>query len=251
LGPNPDFDDIYFVGRGRVILKNANPCDFARSRNAANELRSLVRDSVHFLARGRRRFCTRNFLTLRRGPYVIVKVLDESFTLKPLRFRGKFIDLLDPELMYYRKIEVYPGERAFLFNLSKIHRFEARVIASASSITQQNFAPGYLKFKSSGPSETPCITKIFLPKKPQLIEVSYKNKSLPSKITYERFKHILTLYYENYPDGVEVSIKFPIARYPLRIQQVKKWVSFLNFQQGLKKLKVKLISNSYFTIPST
>lgn len=229
LGPNPDFDDIYFVGRGRVILKQANPSEFAHSRIAANELRSLVGDSVQFLWRGRRHFRTQNFLTLRRGPYVIVKVLDESFTLKPLRLRGKFIDLLDPELTYYRKIELYPGERAFLFKLSKINRFEPYIIASASSISKQMIAPGHLKIKSSGPTGTQCITKIFLPKKPHSIDVLYDNQPIPTKLGYERFKRILTLRYENFADGVEISIKFPIPRYPFKIKQIKKLLSYLKF----------------------
>ncbi|MBN1351551.1 hypothetical protein JXJ21_19210 [candidate division KSB1 bacterium] len=224
LGTTPDFDDVYFVGRGRVFLKKANPCDFARSIRAGNELRTLIGDSVQFLKQGRRKFKLQNYLLLQRGPILIASVMDESVSLKPLRLRGKFIDLLNPDLAYHKRIERLPGERALLFNLAKIDRLIPRIIASASSIQLIENIPGCLTFQSSGPSGTRCITKIFVPKKPLLIEAFYNDQPYELRLNYERLKHVLTMRHENYPEGIRITVKYKIPHYPRIIQHLRNWL---------------------------
>ena len=51
---------------------------------------------------------TRNYVKLRRGPYVIAAVFDESISDEPLRLAGHFVDLLDPQLTVHDEVAWRP-----------------------------------------------------------------------------------------------------------------------------------------------
>lgn len=226
LGRNPDFDDVYFVGRGRVILRQANPADFAQSVEKQDEFMELIKHSTHFLGRGWTRFRPQNYIRLRRGAYLIAAVFDEAKSLKPLRLRGRLINLFDPELTYSRKFILQPGEQGFFINLSWLNRRVAGIIASASSIRQLSRKKGLFAFTSIGPTNTQCITKVLIPKKPKSIQVQKANQPYPCKINYERFRKVLTLQYENDVDGIKIAIRYPVPQYRVSWQRIKNRLSF-------------------------
>jgi hypothetical protein len=227
LGQNPSFDDVYFVGRGRVILRQANPVEFAQSMEKAKELLDLIRHSFHLLSRTRLRLKTQNYIRFRRGPYQIAAVFDETASFKPLHLRGKLIDLFDPDLSYSRSIELFPGERGFFINLSWIDRYKPRLIASASSVQNIKREKGIFSFTSTGPTNIQCITKIFMPRKPRKIIIMVNGAPYPNRYSYERFRKILTLQYENCAAEIKVVIHHPEVKYRINFNFIKKWFPFL------------------------
>ena len=235
LGRNPDFDDIYFVGRGRVVLHSEHPANFAQSREKRNEYLELVKHATHFLDRCRSRFRQQNYIKLRRGPYEIAAVFDESHSLKPLRIRGKLIDLFDPNLTYNRKFDLLPAERGLFYNLSQIDRRHVQIIASASSLKALSDINGKLTFTSFGPDNTDCITKIFMPKKPFKVTVRKDEQPYPFKMNYERFRKILTLQYKNDVAGIQIEILYPELRYQKSLQFFKKLFSGSNQKKQQKQ----------------
>ena len=50
-------------------------------------------------------------MQLRRGPYVIAAVLDESVSGEPLHLRGRMMDLLDARLPVRDEVVVQPANR--------------------------------------------------------------------------------------------------------------------------------------------
>ncbi len=227
LGQNPSFDDVYFVGRGRVILRQANPVEFAQSMEKAKELLDLIRHSFHLLSRTRLRLKTQNYIRFRRGPYQIAAVFDETASFKPLHLRGKLIDLFDPDLSYSRSIELFPGERGFFINLSWIDRYKPRLIVSASSVQNIKREKGIFSFTSTGPTNIQCITKIFMPRKPRKIIIMVNGAPYPNRYSYERFRKILTLQYENCAAEIKVVIHHPEVKYRINFNFIKKWFPFL------------------------
>lgn len=226
LGTQPDFDDIYFVGRGRVVLRKSHPLEFARSPEKAQEFIELIRHTTHFLGKLRTRFRVQNFHRLRREPYEIIAVMDESVSPKPVKLHGRLIDLFDPELAYSRRVEIFPGESRLFFNLSLIDRHKARVIASASTLQGLKFEKGRVTFISKGPNDTRCITKLLIPKKPVSIEVTKNSAPYQAKINYERFRKILTLQYPNDVSGVHIRIDYHEPKYRFDFQAIRNWFSF-------------------------
>ncbi|MCI0512971.1 hypothetical protein L0128_07170 [candidate division KSB1 bacterium] len=224
LGREPHQDDVYFVGRGRVILRNANPADFAESPEKMREILDLVRHAVHLITHGHSRFRTQNFIKLRRGPYKIVAVFSESTSLKSLRVHGRLINLFDPELTYHRTFDIAPGEQGLFFNLSWIDRFLPCVIASSSSIRNTRHRRGEFTFISFGPPDTAGLTKLFLPRKPRHVTVTCHGEPVPYKINYERFRKILTFQYKNHPDGIRFKVEFRELKYHYRLNFLKKWL---------------------------
>jgi hypothetical protein len=152
--------------------------------------------------------------------------MDESISLKPLKLHGRLIDLLDPELSYSRGAEIFPGENRLFFNLSLVDRRKARVIASASSLHSLKFEKGKVSFISRGPTDTRCLIKLVIPKKPIIIEVTKNGAPYQAKINYERFRKILTLQYPNDVSGVHVRINYPEPKYQLQLQAIRNWFSF-------------------------
>lgn len=226
LGVKPDFDDIYFVGKGRVVLRKTQPTEFSQSVENTREYIELIQHITHFLGKLRTRFRVQNYHRLRREPYEIVAVMDESISHKPLTLRGRLIDLLDAELGYSRRAEILPGERGLFFNLSLVDRRKPRVIASASALQNLRFGKGKVTFTSRGPTDTRCITKLLIPKKPSFIEVTRDGAPYQVKINYERFRKILTLQYPNDAGGVEIRIEYPEPRHWLHFSAIRKWFSF-------------------------
>ncbi len=227
LDQNPLFDDVYFVGRGRIILRHAVPCEFAQSLDKAREVLDLIRHSFHLLSRTRLRLKIQNYIRIRRGPYQIAAVFDEIPSFKPLILRGKLIDLFDPDLSYSRSVELFPGDRGFFINLSWIDRYKPRLIASSSSVQNMKREKGVFSFISTGPVKIQCITKIFMPRKPQKIVVMLKGEPYPHRSSYERFRKILTLQYENCAEEIKVVIHHPEVKYRIKFDFIKKWFPFL------------------------
>lgn len=225
IGRNPEFDDVYFVGRGRVILRKMNPADIANSADRGQEYLEMVQHATHYLGRSRSRFRLQNYVRLRRGPYEIAAVFDESHSLKPLKLRGRLIDLFDAELTYARKFILQRNQRGFYFNLSRINRRKPCIVASASATQNIIENKGFFAFRSIGPSNTQCITKIYIPRKPHIIEVSKSKKPYPHKASYERVRRILTLQYENDVMGVQIRITYPVPKYHLNLDFMKKLFS--------------------------
>ena len=76
----------------------------------------------------------RNYLQLRRGPYVIAAVLDESVDDSPLRLSGSYLDLLDPELTVHEEVTVQPGQQAWLLDLQRVSDQNPLLLAAAGRV---------------------------------------------------------------------------------------------------------------------
>ncbi|MCK5738028.1 hypothetical protein KAH55_02560 [bacterium] len=227
ISRKPIFNDVYFVGRGRVILRQIKPSSFTKDKKGAQEIIDLVKHGLQLAGQNRFRFRAQNYVKVRRGPYLVAAVLEESTSLKPIQIKGKLVKLFDHTLPFSRKFTLHPGDQGIYINLNWINRSKPRILASASSIQNIKRSHGKISFTSTGPANSNCITKIFFPKKPRKIEVTKNGEPFPHKSGFIRVRKILTLEHENCAAQITIRIEHPEKKFSNKLEVIKSWFPFL------------------------
>ena len=130
LSRRPQSGD-YAFGKGRVTVWRFLPARICLKKEYADEWRELVR---RVLGEQGVNWVYRNDITLRRGPYVISEVMDESVSDEPKVFTGCFADLMAWGYPVIPKKTVKPDEGTILYDLNTLKPGEFKVIATAARI---------------------------------------------------------------------------------------------------------------------
>ena len=103
----------YACGKGKFVLLRESPADYctdaeksAAYAETAGELAGMRPDA--------------NYISLRRGEFIISAVMDETNSEAPLTHEGLFADMLDNDFAVIRKKTLRPGEYAVLTDLTRI-----------------------------------------------------------------------------------------------------------------------------------
>ncbi len=104
----------------------------------------------------------------------MVSVLDESVSDAPLDVEGHYIDLFDPHLAYQTKRTLAPNERTLLYDLdwTRRHGIEAKVVAAAARIRNEQLTDEAFRFTAHGPAATTARARVMLPKAPRAINTT-------------------------------------------------------------------------------
>lgn len=208
--PEKAGEGVYKYGKGKVFVLRHDPKEYVLERGGDKTF-------VETVAKAYGRLQQKNSFFLERGPYTLAAVLDENMVSdEPFVLKGDYINLFSPELTYHSEFVVQPGTQAFLYNLSKIDKKRAQVIASASRQYDEKETADGFSFTSKSPLNTTNIICLYLPKGYKSVDVKctnaegkpidYKLNDLgTAKGTYAN--HLLWLSFENFPDGVNVEVK--------------------------------------------
>ncbi|GHT98577.1 hypothetical protein FACS1894142_5090 [Spirochaetia bacterium] len=113
--PRTPKDGVYQAGKGTVCVLNAQPATFCLSAEKA----AAYREWIHAqLAAEGETWTYGNTLTLRRGPYLIAAVMDESVSGEPRVFKGSFADIYTPDFKLLTEKVLRPGENTLLYDLA-------------------------------------------------------------------------------------------------------------------------------------
>ena len=128
----PVTDGSYPVGNGKLLVWNQIPARITLDRKLSDEYRKMIHSAL-----ADRGICWeyRNDLTLRRGPYVISAVMDESVSASPKVIEGRFVDLLEVGFPIITHKEILPDQCALLLDLDAVEGEEFRVIGTCARIT--------------------------------------------------------------------------------------------------------------------
>ena len=162
------YNEPYRVGKGYVRIYEGKPRQLARYPGGAERVVSLVQELLACAGEALR---TQHYLKLRRGPYVIASVLEESISEAPLVLEGAFVDLLDARLPCAAQVSLQPGERALLYDLGWLRgqNVEAHVVAAAARIRDEALSEGRLRFTARGPRATTARARVLLPRRPTAV----------------------------------------------------------------------------------
>lgn len=189
------------VGKGAVIWLCENPAAMAAQQDGDKQLIEVAKQGASL---AKTEWLEKNYLMLRRGPYVIAAGLDDSIGGAPRVLEGHFIDLFDSTLSEQDRITISPGSRFYLLDLDRVNRQTPCVLASACRVNVLKQSGKKFSADVEGVKNTPAIVlmKSTLPPKSihlghhrirnfnysadnQLLRVYFINESKQRKLTVE------------------------------------------------------------------
>jgi len=188
-------------GEGTVLFCGIPPESFAESPRRAEQLRQLVRyaweekqgqpwrTSSHFIAE--------------RGPYLAVKTLDKSLSLK-----GPFLDLLDARLPVLDNKSMDEDAVSLLLRIPNEKEMTPTVLFCSSCLEWWDLDRNRLRLIVSGPANTTGSCRLGLGKA-QLKRIrccNVKGETPGSRCTRER--GTVLLQYPNEPRGLAIQVLF-------------------------------------------
>lgn len=204
--PKPYAAGEYAVGNGKIHILRNDPKEFVLTENGDTHFVSLLR-KIYSEATGEELFY-KNYFSLKRGPYRIISVLDESVDNSPFIAEGLFIDLFDPEIPVLRKKIVSPDQQALLYDIDAIvDREQPRVLAAAARVSDENIDGSRYKFIVKSPIETTNVMRVFLPGQVVNCKVTDRmGKSVRHEFSWDDESATVFLKFENDPDGISVQL---------------------------------------------
>jgi hypothetical protein len=190
----------YACGKGHVIVERKHPADYSRSEAKAEQLRAVVRRAVETTGG---EWKQRNFLKMRRGPYLIAAVLDESSSDRPLVLPGMYLDLLDPELVVHAEVTVQPGQQAWLLDLQRVSADDPLLLAAAGRVETWEVNDRSVKYTISTPEGIRVSTRIRLESAPTAVTVD----GTPCEdVRWDQPSRTVLLRHDGRPSGVAVRV---------------------------------------------
>lgn len=109
----------------------------------------------------------RNYQMLRRGPYVIASVMDESVSEKPMQLSGHFLRLLEDGLPDADTVTVKPGEQTLLADLDC---FSGECVPVAATMRMEAEAGRPGEYTLRGPSHVDILVVLKMARRPRTVE---------------------------------------------------------------------------------
>ncbi len=190
------------VGNGRLVWIPQDPKELVLNAGGARRLIGQIKHAGIELIE-------KNWLHLRRGPYDIAAVLEESVSTEPYRIAGPVIDLFDPALPVLEDKVIRPGERAFLYNLNHTAERPPCVLAAASRAYEEVRTEQSYACVMKGPAATQGIARILLPAEPNHVEgQDPSGQKIDLHPQWDTKTKTLLVKYPNHPDGVRLVVEY-------------------------------------------
>ena len=191
----------YTFGKGNVVIVRKHPAYFSRSKEKADELRSIVRECVE--ANGEK-MIERNYFLLRRGPYLIAATMNESVSSEPLELQGKFVDLLNSDLQILDRSTITPGTQVWLLDLEKITAKAPAPLAASGRIEDWKAESNAVSYTISSPENVQIATRLLLANEPKMIAVDGN----AVEFSWDASSSTLLLKHAGNPNGSNVRVEW-------------------------------------------
>ncbi len=189
-------EGVYPCGEGSLSILRQDPKEFVLADGSEKRLLAAVEKVLGPLPEG-------NALTLERGPYQVVAVLDEGSCERPYVAEGCLIDLFGPGLPVYDRLEVAPGTQKLLYDVRKAGK-APQILAAGSRSYDERRGLRRFSYVCKGPQDTYNVTRILLPRAPKAVLVD----GAPCPASWDDFSRTALLRFPNNPEGVRVQIKW-------------------------------------------
>ncbi len=197
LGVDHDQDGAVAVGDGLARFVATDPARFTESPAAAAALVDLVRGLAGLAGHP---WQTGNWLSVRRGPYLIGAVLSEA--TESYAQSGRWLDLLDPELPVITELDLPPGGVVWLRDLD--HEPEnGQVLASAGRVLDHQATDGGLSYRCEAPAGIGVITALRVVEAPTEVLI---DESVSADWRHDHESGVLWVRHPGAPAGTAVMI---------------------------------------------
>lgn len=189
-------------GKGQVTWVRENPVHFARKTGGADELVAWVHGAaVHAGLKWRES----NYLSLRRGPYLIGAGLDESVPGDQKVLKGRFIDLFDSKLAVQTSIRLDANHHFMLRDLDMERAHGPELLESACKSLVLKKESKLITMAVEGVGETPAVVLLRSSRPPVSITL---DKETVSDFDYSRKDRLLWVRFTNESRPRTLSIQF-------------------------------------------
>ncbi|MGG3308237.1 hypothetical protein ABER23_12485 [Paenibacillus lautus] len=173
LGLKEKADGIHQAGKGVVCWLDQHPTNLTLSKAGADQLRHAVQATLEALHGAERPLNSKHYFKLKRGPYLIASVLEESITDEPLTISGPIVNLFDSKLSVLDQVTLSPGQQALLYDVEAGRPSDGKVsvIAASSRIEELAQTESGFRFIARGPSNLQASARLYCPIEP--ISVQY------------------------------------------------------------------------------
>ena len=190
------------VGVGSVIWLHENPVQMANSADGDASLIPIAKQAAEL---ANTEWSEKNYLMLRRGPYIIAAGLDDSIGGAPKVLQGNFVNLFDPELKVQQQVSLTPGSRFYFLDLDRVQVSTPAVLASACKVSKLKQRAGKLSFFVEGVTNTPAIILMKTDKPPRTITLAHKRLA---DFNYFAYDQLLWIHFTNEAEQRKLSIAF-------------------------------------------
>jgi hypothetical protein len=190
------------IGKGGLIWLRERPVEFSESTDGATKIIDAAKLAAKNIGI---KWSEKNYLLLRRGPYVIASGLDESIAGQPREIGGKFVSLFDSELHVKDTISITPGSRQFLLDLDLSRDGKTHLLASACKALLAHQTSDKISFTVEGVGETPAILLLESIKAPRSVTLDGKDLAT---YEYSAKDHLLWIHFENDVVPRELAVQY-------------------------------------------
>lgn len=198
-------DGIYPCGKGVVAMLNRHPSEIAYLPELADQYLALIRQAMAQSHNESLRLRPKNYFALRRGPYLIAQVMEDSVSPEPLEIPGRFVNLYDHRLRVLNGISLKPGENILAADLAR-YPDEICLVGSAGRV--EDFACGKERytFTVRGTLGTRVALR-FLSPRPTRVCATAGGVACSMLSQYDAESKTLYLEADGTPDGVNVCVE--------------------------------------------
>ena len=209
LGSQPS-EGLYNYGQGWVQIIRNDPKEFVLTENGDKMFVGILSELYEQKAKAGK-IVMKNYFSLKRGPFELTAVMDESTDNNPFVLNGLFVNLFDPNLPVLNQKQVNPGEQAFLYNLTELQNSDVpKIVAAAGRAENEKTEANRYSFTLKSPLNTTNAMRIYLPKNPMQVKIAdAQGKELSDVFSeWNQLSRTLLLKFENHPDGISVNISW-------------------------------------------
>ncbi|WP_226527578.1 hypothetical protein [Metabacillus niabensis] len=206
---NEKEQSIYEIDKGVLGFLNISPEDCANNRKSSDMYRDLITTCLN-TNNHQVELKEKNYFMVKRGPYRIAAVMDESISAAPLKLNGHFVDLFDPALPVITQLQLGPEDMTLLYDLDDdISETEMKVIAASSRIEDVINHDSGFEMVVKGPEKIRAVARIYCPKKPVQASLVIGRKRTPIEWNWhEESKTIFVQYSHSSTDSTKISVKW-------------------------------------------
>ena len=198
----PTPDQFNAIGKGGLIWLRERPAELTTSAEGAEKVVAAAKQAAQAIGLEWRE---KNYLLLRRGPYVVAAGLDESIGGAPRVLNGRFVNLFDSELRVRDQVTLDSGSRQFLLDLDAAHSRKPHLLASACRAVPGAETGKQMSFTVEGVADTPAIMLLESSKPPQAVTLDGK---VLTTFEYSAKEHLLWIHFDNTAVPRELTVQF-------------------------------------------
>ncbi|PRA07781.1 MULTISPECIES: hypothetical protein [unclassified Paenibacillus] len=211
LGLKGEQEGIHPVGKGAVHWLPVHPAACTSSKASADQLRQTVKETWERLQDSNFRWEAKHYFKIKRGPYIIASVLEESISEAPLVIPGPVVDLFDPDLHVRQEVRLAPGEQALLYDITagRPQQEKVSLISASSRIEDLTITNTGFQCVAKGPTNMQATARFYCPFEPISVCSIDQHQTVPAEWKWDsKSKTVLLNYEHGSKNKVEIQVRW-------------------------------------------